>query len=90
MKVTELFLVKCGNDWTRTFVGTLHRCKNENGNDVYRCRVVINEGYIIGMAYTREELGNKLDEICKLKLDFHLHEEAGITSEIFGLSFSQN
>ena len=89
-KLSELFLIKCGNDWKRTFVGTLQKCKDENDNDIVRCKVVINEGYVIGMAHTREQLGNNLDEICKMKLDFELHDTKLKVTELLGFQMSYN
>jgi len=66
LQITELFLVKA--DWNRTFMAEIIREKTENGTDIIRGSVVINEGKVWSLAGNEEELGTYLDDICIMKL----------------------
>ena len=80
LEITELFLVKSG--WDRTFMAEIVRDKTEDGKTINCGRVVVNEGQIWSTGETQDELGNYLDEICTMKLDLGLHDNAGVTSKI--------
>ena len=88
LQMSELFLVKA--DWDRTFMATIVREKNNDGKEVIRGSVVVNEGKIWCIAESEEELGNDLDDICIMKLDCGLHEQPGITLKIAGVDFFLN
>jgi hypothetical protein len=90
LQITELILVKCGEDWTRTFMGETRREKNEDWKSVVLGNVVINEGKIWCVAESEELLGKYLDDICTIKLDMGLHSSAGVTTQILGLEFFLN
>jgi hypothetical protein len=81
--ITELMLVKPGDDFTRTFIGEIHRETDSDGKPVLSCAVVINDGTAWSRATTEEELMKNMDELCKMKLDCKLHSHAGITVRIF-------
>ena len=88
IQITELFLVKA--DWNRTFMGQIIREKIEDGKDIIRGTVIVNEGKIWSVGETEEELGNRLDDICTMKLDHKLHENPGKMDVIAENLFSLN
>jgi len=51
---------------------------------------VVKEGKIWSAAETQEELGNYLDAICTMKLDYNLHEDVGILVKISGSEYFLN
>lgn len=88
LQITELFLVKA--DWLRTFMATIIREKTEDGKEIIRGNVVINEGKAWSVAENEEELGTYLDDICTMKLDYELHEKGGVNIQISGTDFYLN
>jgi hypothetical protein len=86
--ISELFLVKA--DWTRTFMGTIRREVDTNGNPVVMGEVIVYEGKIWSKAANQEELMKTMDAICTMKLDMGLHSHAGLTTQIFGEDFFLN
>jgi hypothetical protein len=89
-EITELFLVKAGNDFKRTFIGQICREITSEGVSIVRGTVVVNEGKIWCSAETQEELGKYLDDICLLKLDHNLHLKPGVSINISGVDYFQN
>jgi hypothetical protein len=89
-EITELFLVKAGNDFTRTFVGQIYRETTAEGVSIVRGSVIVNEGKIWAASETIEILGQSLDDLCILKLDYGLHANTGVTSKIFKTDFFLN
>jgi hypothetical protein len=90
IEITELMLVKAGDDFTRTFIGEIYRETNIDGNPIVRGKVVVNEGKIWAAGETQEELRRYLDDICTMKLDMDLHSDIGLTYKIFGEDFFLN
>ena len=90
IQITELFLVKSGNDFTRTFMGEIRREVNKDGNPVVIGKVIVQEGFIWSKASSQEELMKNMDYICMLKLHYGLHENSGVTTKIFELDFFLN
>jgi len=88
--ITELFLVKSGNDFTRTFLGEIRRETDENGNPVVHGVVIVNEGKIWSKASNQEELMRNLDDLCVMKLDNRLHLNSGVTIKILDADFFLN
>jgi hypothetical protein len=86
--ITELILIKA--DWQRTFIGTIRKEADIDGNPVFSGSVIVQEGMIRSMSSDEEELRNNLDDICLMKLDFHLHEDLGVTTKIFNMDFFWN
>jgi hypothetical protein len=82
LEISELFLVKA--DWNRTFMGQIIRETTADGQEIIRGNVVINDGKAWSVGNTEEELGNYLDDICTLKLDFNLHADPGIREIVAG------
>lgn len=88
LQIVELYLVKA--DWNRTFMAQIIKEKTEDGKEIVRGNVVINEGKVWSVADNEEELGTYLDDLCIMKLDYGLHEKAGITLKIAGEYFFLN
>jgi hypothetical protein len=84
LQITELYLVKA--DWHRTFMAQIVRDKTNDGEDIIRGSVVVNEGKIwcFAKSGSEEELGKFLDGICLMKLDMGLHSSCGVTVKVFG------
>jgi hypothetical protein len=76
--MTEMFMAKAGNDFTRCFHGTIKREKDVEGNPVVRSRIKVNQGYILAIAEDQWVLGTKLDELVVLILDKKMHSNKGI------------
>jgi hypothetical protein len=88
IQIVELFLVKA--DWNRVFVGEIQRGKNKEGKPIVCGTVVINEGKVWSAAETQDELGNFLDDLCVMKLDYKLHSNIGKSVVIAATPFSLN
>jgi hypothetical protein len=73
IEITELFMAKCGKKgWDRCFHGTIRRETDAEGNPVVYGKIKVGDGYIIASARDQWELGEKLDEMVLLVLDFDL------------------
>ena len=89
-EITELFLVKAGNDYRRTFVGQIYRGTTKEGISIVRGSVVVYEGRIWSSADNQEELGKYLDGLCVMKLDLELHSHTGVTTKVLDTDFFLN
>lgn len=91
IEITELFMAKAGKQgWDRCFHGTITRETDRNGNPVVRGKIKVNDGYIYAQAKDQKKLGDKLDEMVLMILDFGLHSDTGITSVIAGTPYILN
>jgi hypothetical protein len=81
-EITELFVAKASMD--RCFTGIIKRETDENGNPFVFSRIVMPDGLICASAPEQEELGKNLDEMAIMILDKNLHNDAGVSNEIFG------
>lgn len=88
IQITELFLVKA--DWNRTFMAQIIRERIGDDQEIIHGNVVINEGKAWSIANTEDKLGDYLDDICTLKLDFKLHANPGIKEIIVDIPFFLN
>jgi hypothetical protein len=88
LKVGTLFLVNF--EPGRIFWGTIRNIISEKGEEITSGDAVVEEGLMVGTARTMPELRQKLSEVCKLKLDFGLHSEKGVSSEILQTEFYHN
>jgi hypothetical protein len=88
IQLTELTMAKAG--WHRTYLGSMHRYVDSNGNKFVTGKVTVNEGHIWSLAADKYELSRNLDAICKHKLDLGLHARAGETDNIAGTRFFLN
>jgi hypothetical protein len=90
LEITELFMARA-NDWKRTFVGTLTREKDENGNEIaIHSKLVVNNCKVWAMAPTFDLMGEYNDDAAVLILDYKIHEMKGVKSLIAGNEFSHN
>lgn len=83
IEITELMLVKAGDDFTRTFMGEIYRETTIDGIPIVHGKVIVNEGKIWAAGETQEELGKYLDDICIMKLDMGIHANTGVIKKIF-------
>jgi hypothetical protein len=89
-EISELFLVKAGNDYKRTFYGQIYRETTKEGKFIVRGNVVVNDGKIWSSAETQDELGLYLDYLCVMKLDYKLNSYKAVTTKIFNTDFFLN
>ena len=83
LDITELFMAKAGKTgWDRCFHGTIKRETDEYGNPVVFGKILINNGHILSSATDQWELGDKLDELVLMALEYGLHSDAGIITII--------
>lgn len=82
--ITELFMAKAGNDYTRCFHGIIRRNVNEHNEPVISGKIKVYDGYIYSQANTQNNLGEKLDELVLLVLDNDIHKPSGIYSLVSG------
>jgi len=74
IEITELFVAKCGQDWHRTFIGTIVRVTNTDGSRCVIGTVPVGEYMIVSNASDDSILGRKLDDMTVLILDYKLHD----------------
>jgi hypothetical protein len=89
-EITELFLVKCGEDFSRTFIGQINRETTNEGKSIVRGSVEVKDGKLWSVAESQAELGKYLDDLCSLKLDTGLHCIAGKKIEFNRFSYYLN
>ena len=90
IKLTEIFMAKCRNDWNRCFHGTIRRETDDDGNPIVYGKIKVNDGYIYASAKDQWVLGEMLDEIVLHILNFGLHDDAGKTINLSGSSIFLN
>ena len=92
-EITELFMAKCGaKGWDRCFYGTISREKDESGKEI-ACSSKIcipDDGYIWSRAEDQETLGDQLDSLVELRLDYDIHGEKGVFSSIAETRYFHN
>ena len=76
--IQELFMAKAGkNGWDKCFKGTLNRRTDEHG-EILHGRINVNDRIIEASARTKDELGEKLDELVLIALHGdNLYERKG-------------
>ena len=90
IEITELFLAKCGNDFSRCFHGTIRRETDSDGNPVVYGKINVQDGYIYAKEKDQWALGDNLDQIVLMILDYGLHSSAGKTIKICDTIFFLN
>ena len=91
IQLTELFMAKAGkHGWDRCYHGVIRRETNKDGNPVCYGKIEVGDGYVVAQANDQWELGEKLDEMVLMVLDYGLKDKDGITSEIAGTLFFLN
>ena len=82
-EICEMFMAKA--DKYRCFFGTIKRFEDHDGNTAVFSKIVMpNDGYICAKERDQKKLGRNLDEMCVMILDEGLHDNAGVSTEIFG------
>jgi len=64
---------KGNSGFDRCFHGTIRREHDENGNPIVYGKIKVNDCIIYASAPDQWELGDKLDEMVLLILDYDLH-----------------
>lgn len=95
IQLTELFMAKAGKkDFSRCFHGTIVRGTDDEGNPVVHSKICvknkIHNGYIYAMAKDQWELGEKLDDLVLMILDYGLHSHAGRSESYLGTDLFLN
>lgn len=89
--ISEIFMAKAGKKgWDRCFHGTIRRETDADGNPIVYGKIKVNNGYIIASAKDQWELGDKLDTIVLLVLDYNIHKGYGNISSIGDYLFFLN
>ena len=81
-EICEMFMGKA--DVHRCFFGIIKRLTDNAGNPYVFSRIVVNDSLLCASAPEQKELGRNLDEMCVMILDKGLHDDAGVSTEIFG------
>ena len=73
-------MAKAGKQgWDRCFHGSIKRETCADGNPVVYGRIKVNDGYIYAMASDQWVLGDRLDEMVLMVLNYGLHKIGGKT-----------
>jgi hypothetical protein len=83
-----MFIAKA--DVNRCFFGIIKRGKDEDDNSYVFSRIKMQDVFLCASANDQKILGNNLDKICVMILDKGLHNDCGVTKEIFGTDFFLN
>jgi len=71
LEITEIFMAKAGKyGWDKCFHGIIRRENDKNSNPIVFGKIKINDGFIIANAKDQWELGDKLDELVLVNLNF--------------------
>ena len=90
-ELTELFMAKAGKTgWDRCYHGTIKRETDDEGKLFVFSRIKVNQGNICSRASDQWILGEKLDDMVLMILDYGLHSDSGVTSVIAGSSYFLN
>ena len=88
---TVAIMAKCGKrGFDRCYYGTIIRKTDASGNKFVFSRIVVPDGLLCASAPNQDEVGKNLDKLCKMAVDEGLHNDAGISIEIFGNVFFLN
>ena len=93
LEITELFMAKCGrNGYDRCYYGTISRDRDETGKEISVSGEIYmkDEGYFWAKASNQDELGEMLDSVLELRLDYGLHKDTGVFSDIGEARYCHN
>ncbi len=68
IEITELFMAKAGNDYSRCFHGTIRRGHDSDGNPKVWGKIDVDGTTVLASAKDQWELGEKLDEMVMIIL----------------------
>jgi hypothetical protein len=92
IRLKELFMAKAGignKGFDRCFHGTIRRETDADGNPICYSKINIDDGYVCSMGKDQWVLGNRLDELVLLVLDYDIHSQpitASICNELYYLN----
>jgi len=76
--ITELFNAKAGKTgWDRCFYGTIKRDIDADGHPVFG-KIKVLDGFICAMASNQWKLGDILDELVLMVLDYDIRKHPAI------------
>lgn len=87
-EITELFMAKADKD--RCFTGIIKRFKDAEGNPFVFSRIVMPNGLLCAKETEQKALGKQLDIMAKDFVDGNLHDDFGVSTEIFGSQYFLN
>jgi len=91
IELTELFMAKAGKTgWDRCFHGTIKRETDADGNPVVYGKIKVLDGFICAMAANQYVLGERLDELVLMVLDYCLNDDEGLSSMMAGTRYFLN
>ena len=93
IEITELFMAKAGignKGFDRCFHGTIRRETDDEGKPLVCSKIKVKDGYIYAKAEDQWVLGDLLDNIVLMVLDYSIHQTAGVTVKIAEIPFNLN
>jgi hypothetical protein len=89
VEITEMFVAKPDKD--RIYFGCIKRSRNEKGEMNLFSRIAMpDSGMLCANETDQKVLAKNLNEMAVMILDKNIHNDAGISTEIFGLKFYHN
>jgi hypothetical protein len=88
--ITEMFMATAGGDFSRCFYGNIHRETDAHGRPIVYGKISIGDGHIIASARDQWELGERLDQLVLMILDYDLNASAGKRTIITGTPIFHN
>ena len=91
IEITRLYMYKAGKrDWKRRFMGSIKEGVNSVGNPVICGKVEVNDCTIYAQAPDEEQLGEQMDELVLMILDYGLHKDEGVFNELCNTRYFLN
>ena len=75
-------MAKAGSDFSRCYHGTIRRAIDENKDQIVYGKIKVDDGYIYARACDQWKLGEKLDLIVLMILDYGLHDNVFKSSTV--------
>jgi hypothetical protein len=89
VEITEMFVAKPDRD--RIYFGCIKRSRNENGEMNLFSRIAMpDHGVLCANETDQLVLAKNLNSMAIMILDMNIHNNAGISTDIFGLKFYHN
>jgi len=88
VEITEMFLAQI--DKNRSYYGCIKRGRDEYGNQFVFSRIVMPNGLLCARETEQQALGKNLDIMAKDIVDGNLHDDGGVSTEIFGERYFLN
>jgi hypothetical protein len=89
VEITEMFVAKACP--SRVFWGIITRTVDDNGNPVVFSRILMDDdGLLCAQAYDQKILANNLNQMARMIVFEGLHDDHGVTNEIFGADLFLN